>query len=159
MALIICPECGKEVSDQAEVCIHCGYPIAKKEKEAKKRTYSLVLEKVFHSDRVVDVLCNKYGMQEDEAKCLMEELPCVLKCSMNYEDASVMWRDLSEYGWLKILSDEDAADPVKLREAPTVSAADADRSEPEKKEGMSFGMTVGAVILGVIAAIVLMSLI
>lgn len=25
--LIKCPECGKEVSDKAEVCIHCGYPI------------------------------------------------------------------------------------------------------------------------------------
>ena len=29
MALITCPECGKEVSDQAEVCIHCGYPLKK----------------------------------------------------------------------------------------------------------------------------------
>lgn len=27
MALIICPECGKEVSDRAEACPHCGYPI------------------------------------------------------------------------------------------------------------------------------------
>ena len=27
MALIICPECGKEVSDQASVCPNCGYPI------------------------------------------------------------------------------------------------------------------------------------
>ncbi len=27
MALIICPECGKEVSDKSDVCIHCGYPL------------------------------------------------------------------------------------------------------------------------------------
>ena len=27
MALILCPECNKEVSDKAEVCIHCGYPL------------------------------------------------------------------------------------------------------------------------------------
>ena len=27
MALIKCPECGKDVSDKASVCIHCGYPI------------------------------------------------------------------------------------------------------------------------------------
>lgn len=26
MALIKCPECGKEVSDKAKSCIHCGYP-------------------------------------------------------------------------------------------------------------------------------------
>ena len=27
MALIKCPECGKEISDTAESCIHCGYPL------------------------------------------------------------------------------------------------------------------------------------
>lgn len=29
MALIKCPECGREVSDKAQTCIHCGYPIPK----------------------------------------------------------------------------------------------------------------------------------
>lgn len=28
MALIICPECGKEISDKAVACIHCGCPLA-----------------------------------------------------------------------------------------------------------------------------------
>ena len=28
MALIKCPECGKEISDRAQACIHCGCPIA-----------------------------------------------------------------------------------------------------------------------------------
>lgn len=27
MALIKCPECGKEVSNKAKACIHCGYPL------------------------------------------------------------------------------------------------------------------------------------
>lgn len=27
MALIKCPECGKEVSDKTTACIHCGYPL------------------------------------------------------------------------------------------------------------------------------------
>ncbi len=27
MALIQCPECGKEISDRADKCIHCGYPL------------------------------------------------------------------------------------------------------------------------------------
>lgn len=27
MALIKCPECGNEVSDQAKTCIHCGAPL------------------------------------------------------------------------------------------------------------------------------------
>lgn len=28
MALIKCPECGKEVSSKAQVCINCGYPLS-----------------------------------------------------------------------------------------------------------------------------------
>ena len=27
MALIICPECGGQVSDKSTQCIHCGYPL------------------------------------------------------------------------------------------------------------------------------------
>ena len=29
MSLIKCPECGKEVSDSANVCPNCGYPVKK----------------------------------------------------------------------------------------------------------------------------------
>lgn len=31
MSLIKCPECGREISDKSEICIHCGYPINKKD--------------------------------------------------------------------------------------------------------------------------------
>ncbi len=34
MSLIKCPECGKEVSDKAEACIHCGFPLSKKADES-----------------------------------------------------------------------------------------------------------------------------
>ena len=27
MALIKCPECGKEISNKSEACIHCGFPL------------------------------------------------------------------------------------------------------------------------------------
>ena len=30
MALITCPECGREISDQAQTCPGCGYPIGQK---------------------------------------------------------------------------------------------------------------------------------
>jgi uncharacterized protein (TIGR02145 family) len=34
MALIICPECGKQISDTTEKCIHCGFPIHPSPKES-----------------------------------------------------------------------------------------------------------------------------
>lgn len=33
MALIKCPECGKEISDKSKACIHCGYPLDRTAKE------------------------------------------------------------------------------------------------------------------------------
>ena len=38
MALILCPECGKEVSDTTKTCVHCGYVFktSKKEKNFKE---------------------------------------------------------------------------------------------------------------------------
>ena len=47
MALIKCPDCGKEVSDKANACIHCGYPIEDMQpqkvemyEEARNKLYS-----------------------------------------------------------------------------------------------------------------------
>lgn len=33
MALIECPECGKEISDSVEKCIHCGYEVKTEKKQ------------------------------------------------------------------------------------------------------------------------------
>lgn len=37
MALIYCPECGKEISDMSETCINCGYVIHPEKQKQKKR--------------------------------------------------------------------------------------------------------------------------
>ena len=36
MALIKCPECGKEISDKAKMCIGCGFPLDEYMKDDKK---------------------------------------------------------------------------------------------------------------------------
>ena len=38
MALIVCPECGKEISDRAGYCIHCGFPLDMFKKNSSKGT-------------------------------------------------------------------------------------------------------------------------
>ena len=42
MALIKCPECGKEISDKAPACIHCGYPLALELNKSNENTESTV---------------------------------------------------------------------------------------------------------------------
>lgn len=44
MSLIKCPECKREISDQANSCPHCGFPLQKKER-LKNITYSVKLVK------------------------------------------------------------------------------------------------------------------
>ena len=43
MALIECPECGRQISDKAGACLGCGYPIGKRDTEAetKKKGFRL----------------------------------------------------------------------------------------------------------------------
>ena len=43
MALVKCPECGKEISSEADVCIHCGFPIKKKQKREDQKVESGVI--------------------------------------------------------------------------------------------------------------------
>lgn len=43
MALIICPECGGKVSDKADACIHCGYPIKDIIMNTPSKSYKIIL--------------------------------------------------------------------------------------------------------------------
>ena len=39
MALVYCPECDSQVSDQAIACPKCGYPIAKNKERVEEYQY------------------------------------------------------------------------------------------------------------------------
>lgn len=43
MALIKCSECGKEISDKADVCMNCGNPIQKEIENQKKKTKKVIM--------------------------------------------------------------------------------------------------------------------
>ena len=70
MALIKCPECGKEISDKAMVCIHCGCPIMNVEQDEadtatkKKKQYRVQHNNDYSDSKkerrtVKDFLCGK----------------------------------------------------------------------------------------------------
>ena len=44
MALIKCPECGKEISDKSSICIHCGYPISEMNQNGEALQEGLLLK-------------------------------------------------------------------------------------------------------------------
>lgn len=68
MALITCPECGKEYSDKAPACIHCGCPTEKQEVAERKalqpipetvgylrKTISGATDAIFVGSKAIDV--------------------------------------------------------------------------------------------------------
>lgn len=46
MALLKCPECGAEVSSNAEVCMKCGYPVSEILKEERQKSEAAKKKKV-----------------------------------------------------------------------------------------------------------------
>lgn len=151
MALIPCPECGKEISDQSPACIHCGYPL-------DPAQYSLVLtEKIPDSVKAIQLICEYLLIPEEEAKNLLLCAPCVLLKGQSYAYLESLAKQFEGIAELKILTDSDAEDPETLRSAPSIPPTAPPRQEEESK-GMSFGGTVAAVIVGVVVAILLLSI-
>ena len=65
MALINCPECGKQISDKAPACIHCGYPI---------QTEQAVLTSISNSKKVVIPSFSEFSQQKIPAIKVVREV-------------------------------------------------------------------------------------
>ena len=73
MALIKCPECGKEISDKAEACPNCAYPIAQlsgnhKTSEETEKTQGIVVKKPIDASTHVE----RPEMTEEELRAREE---------------------------------------------------------------------------------------
>lgn len=72
MAIIKCPECGQEISDQSRNCIHCGYPLKKQKGTVLKehRNKILAVGAVFFGICVVIVLITSF-LNRNSSKAAM----------------------------------------------------------------------------------------
>ena len=72
MALINCPECGKEISDNANKCVNCGCPIIKYEniyaEKSKKKKNSIVVICKWKEKVVTYDMCEELFKTMDQAK-------------------------------------------------------------------------------------------
>lgn len=69
MSLIKCPECGKEISDKSEKCIHCGYPL---------RIKPYACENIMGKEYDVSFLLDHSVSQVKQMKQLVELTGCDL---------------------------------------------------------------------------------
>ena len=92
MALIKCPECHREISDKAECCIHCGYPVAaEREKEGFFKVVMVDTSKRPDAMLLVTRLTNATVR---DGTNVINELPKEILAGINYETAN----KIKEYG-------------------------------------------------------------
>ena len=61
MALMICPECGGQVSDKAHACPHCGYPIEELMKKGPEIPEVCLYEYKGETYDVTDIVWNGWA--------------------------------------------------------------------------------------------------
>ena len=100
MALINCPECGKEISDKSKQCIHCGYPL-----EALENTSNIDNKNNLYSVNFIDIGTQKVkvikvtreitGLGLKEAKDLVDHVSCI-KTNVSLEEANSIKKQMEE---------------------------------------------------------------
>ena len=91
MALIKCPECGKEISDKSKHCIHCGYPLDELKINNTNQLYKIVLTD-YGKNKVQTIakIREFTGMGLAEAKKFSESLPQVIQSGINMNECDLI---------------------------------------------------------------------
>lgn len=103
MALISCPECGKEISNYADSCPNCGFPI-KKETES----YNIILNSTtFVSDgklKTFAFLKDSLNISVAEATRLVKSTPCTIITNVSKQNATRIKKWLEDFGCSVIIN-------------------------------------------------------
>jgi len=110
MALIKCTECGREVSDKANCCVHCGCPLDIKSDNTNETTVKTTNETTGVEDNysielidylreryeVISIIKNFYGISIKEAMDKIESLPCIVGNDMSKDKAIDLAQELTK---------------------------------------------------------------
>ena len=91
MALIKCPECGKEISDKSKQCIHCGYPLDELKINNTNQLYKIVLTD-YGKNKVQTIakIREFTGMGLAEAKKFSESLPQIIQAGISMNECDLI---------------------------------------------------------------------
>ena len=146
MALIHCPECGKEVSDQAAACVHCGYPLRAADLPIR---YALILEDPGPDPgKTAAILHDRLTLTQEEAQNLTEESPAVAVQGLTFRQAWDLNDALRRSCTCKVVRDKSVWTPEAVRDAAAIDLTqEQSRAWTERAAGpMTFWKTVGAIL-------------
>lgn len=110
MAIIKCPECGQQMSDNAKICPHCGYQY-KKEKQ-KVRRKQIYKSKPFIAFVVIllgiAITVSVIVFQDYQRKAENERLRFERELNESIKDSQYPWRQWQNFD-LNSLTDKETA--------------------------------------------------
>lgn len=157
-----CPGCGAPIQEDSSFCPKCGRRLS-----GALPGYALVLEHPLYSDVSIESLyqlCRDSSLTPafplpanytmEDIRAVAANAPQVLFRGLTLEQASAIPPKFMQPDNLRIYQDATGDTPLsQLMEQPAAPPA----PKREEKHGMSFGATVGAVVLGVICAVLILS--
>ena len=146
MALIRCPECGREVSDLAAACVHCGYPLRAADLPAR---YAIILaDPGPDPGKTAALLHDRLTLTQEEAQSLTMETPAVAVQGLTFRQAWDLSDTLRHTCTCKVVRDKSVWTPEAVRNAAPVDLnQEQSRSWAERAAApMTFGKTVGAIL-------------
>ena len=146
MALIRCPECGKEVSDLAAACVHCGCPLRAADLPAR---YAIILaDPGPDPGKTAALLHDRLTLTQEEAQSLTMETPAVAVQGLTFRQAWDLSDTLRHTCTCKVVRDKSVWTPEAVRNAAPVDLnQEQSRSWAERAAApMTFGKTVGAIL-------------
>lgn len=138
MALINCPECGKEISEHASQCPSCGSPI-------ENYNYSIEITELnqtdqFSYDKVAKIM-GKWAIRDD-AMNKLQKMPCMLVVKDNKADTNNAVNNLKQMGFTCLVNMKN------MIEAP--KPAKINYITPELLNILSTAIIIGGIIIGII---------
>lgn len=146
MALTHCPECGREVSDLAAACIHCGYPLRAASLPAR---YAIILDDLGSDPgKTASILHDRLTLTQEEAQALTMETPAVAVQGLTFRQAWDLNDALHHACICKVVRDKSVWTPEAVRDsAPVDLTQERSRAWSERAAApMTFGKTVGAIL-------------
>lgn len=92
MSLIKCTECGKEISDKAKVCIHCGCPID------SNNHYIIINGIKYDFSNVYNAVIDYKNNIIDENKVYQIVTTEILKTNLSYDEINILSDKIVETG-------------------------------------------------------------
>lgn len=122
MALIDCPECEKQVSDKAESCPYCGYPIKdtlsdNNDDDWKETKYKLLLKKYVGNEAfVAECISNHCFISIRKAEELVSKAPTVIMDKAYLSQLEKIQKELSKYRIITDISEDAKPEMPKITE-------------------------------------------